>query len=178
MSTQDSVVEQMGCKPKPMPSREELNALFEYKDGKLYRRPGACAGRVKAGAPAGCPDGKGYLAVSIKTKKYLVHRIVWVMHGRPAAPFIDHINGDKLDNRIENLRAADYWINNRNAKLSKRNTSGIKGVSWSKRENAWVGSVWCRQIIYRTAKFTNKEDCATAVRELRIELHGEFARHD
>lgn len=169
----------MPAKPKEPLSAEELHKLFEYRDGCLYRRESVNAknGRGAKGAKVGYPDGKGYLVVSIRYKKYLVHRLAWIMHGRADVPFIDHIDGDKLNNRIENLREADYVINNRNAGLRHDSTSGIKGVSWNKREKKWVGQVWRFGTLYRTKMFRDKDECAAAVRELRQALHGEHARH-
>lgn len=132
---------------------------------------------MRSGGRAGCTNGRGYLIVGIKYKKYLVHRLIWVMHGNDPAAVIDHINGDKLDNCIENLRASSHAENMCNAKLSKRNTSGIKGVSWSKSMRKWIGSVWHQHKIYKTPPFDSKEDCAKAVKILRDELHGAFACH-
>ena len=161
--------------PVELPSTKELHELFEYRDGSLYwkvRRGGA-----NVGNKVGCANGEGYLAVGINYKKYLVHRIIWAMHGRKPVAVIDHINSNKLDNRIENLRAADHVINTRNAKLRKDSTSGIKGVSWCKREKKWAGQIWHQGRLYRAGYFKDKEECACAVRKLREALHGEFARH-
>jgi hypothetical protein len=161
--------------PVELPPLEELNRLFEYKEGALYWR--IRRGRANVGNKVGCANGEGYLTVGINYKRYLVHRIIWAMHDNDPVAIIDHINSDKLDNRIENLRAADDIINTRNAKLRCDSTSGIKGVSWNKRERKWAGQVWHLGKLYRTKMFKDKNECAAKVRELREELHGEFARH-
>jgi hypothetical protein len=153
-----------------------LHELFEYRDGHLYRR---CAvANCKAGERVGCLNQKGYLIVSINAKKYGVHCLIWLMHGNPPVKMLDHINGDRADNRIENLRAADSARNQYNSKLNVRNTSGIKGVSWNAREKKWSGQVWFQRKIYSAGYFANKQECAEAVAKLRSELHGEFARQE
>jgi len=159
-----------------LPTKEQLDELFDYRDGALYWRETVSA-LAPAGSKAGAVNGRGYLAVGIKYKKYLVHRLIWVMHGNDPVAVIDHINGDPLDNHIENLRASSHAENMCNAKLSKRNTSGIKGVSWSKSLRKWVGSVWHEHKLYKTQAFDSKSDCAKAVKDLRADLHGAFACH-
>ena len=159
-----------------LPTKEQLDELFEYRDGGIYwRKSGSTL--APAGSKAGCVNGRGYLVVGLNYKKYLVHRLVWVMHGNDPVAVIDHINGDTTDNRIENLRASTHTENMCNARRSKRNTSGVKGVSLDKRTNKWVGSVWLERRIYTTQLFEQKDQCAEAVKTLRSELHGEFARH-
>jgi hypothetical protein len=162
--------------PGKLPPLDTLKELFEYQDGHLYWRKSHCSA-VKVGAKAGCINSEGYLIVGYKYKKYLVHRIIWVMHGNEPVPLVDHINSDKLDNRIENLRAADPTINTQNAKLRKDSTSGIKGVSWQKQTGTWVGQIWHKNKLYRAGSFSDKAQCAKAVRRLREELHGDYARH-
>jgi hypothetical protein len=153
-----------------------LHELFEYRDGKLYRR---CAvPRGKAGSEVGCLNQKGYLIVSVNGKKYGVHCLIWLMHGNPPVKMLDHINGDRADNRIENLRAADSARNQYNSRLSASNTSGIKGVSWCRTNKRWIGQIWYKKQLYRAGLFKDKQECAEAVAKLRLELHGEFARHE
>ena len=159
-----------------LPPTEELHKLFEYKNGDLYWRI-TKSGKAKAGSKVGCVNSAGYLTVGINYKRYLVHRIIWLMHGNEPADLIDHINNDALDNRIENLRAASHVINTRNAKLRKDSTSGIKGVSWHKQTRKWVGQLWHEHKIYKVGSFDDKDECAAAVRALRESLHGEFACH-
>jgi hypothetical protein len=159
-----------------LPSKDQLDELFEYRDGNLYWRK-TVSTLAQAGTKAGCVNGRGYVAVGLHYKKYLVHRLIWVMHGNDPVDVIDHINGDVTDNRIENLRASTHAENMCNARISKRNSSGIKGVSWSKSTNKWVGSVWFEHKIYKTPGFEKKEECAESVKTLRASLHGEFACH-
>ena len=91
---------------------------------------------------------------------------------------LDHIDGNQLNNRIENLRPITVSQNQRNTKLRKDSTSGIKGVSWQKQTNKWIGQVWHQKKLYRAGAFQDKDQCAAAVKKLRESLHGEFARHE
>jgi hypothetical protein len=79
----------------------------------------------------------GYKRVNIGGNLYLVHRIIWLLVQGEWPDCIDHINGDRTDNRLRNLRSVTKKENCRNARLSSSNTSGISGVSFSKRFQKW-----------------------------------------
>jgi len=151
-------------------TKDLLHALFDYKDGKLYWKG-------KDEKEAGSVGNRGYRCICINYRKYMAHRLIWIMHGNDPVEMLDHIDGDQLNNRIENLRAATNSQNQRNQKLRKDSTSGIKGVSWISTKNRWSGQVWHLGKLYHAGDFKDKDECAAAVRELREKLHGEFARH-
>lgn len=81
--------------------------------------------------PAGCVSKRGYIQVRKGRDKFMAHRIIWAMHyGNWPSNGIDHINGDKLDNRIENMREATQFKNSKNASKYPRIESWIStGVS-------------------------------------------------
>lgn len=80
----------------------------------------------------------GYIRIGIDRDQYLAHRLAWFyVYGEWPTNQIDHINGDRLDNRIENLRDIERGDNQRNMKLSQRNKIGITGVYWSKTKDKW-----------------------------------------
>ena len=89
------------------------------------------SGKVEAGVIGAT----GYLAIGIGKKIYKAHRLAWFMqHGEMPKCGIDHINGNRLDNRIENLRLANTSENNQNRKVAHRNNkSGLLGVSMRRR---------------------------------------------
>lgn len=117
-----------------------LHDLFYYDGVNLIWkvRP---ANRIKVGDIAGCYSNSGYLQVGINQRIYLVHRIIWFMHYGCWPNEIDHINGVKGDNRIENLREVDRQTNNKNRRMPSNNTSGVTGVSFDAKRNKWVAQI-------------------------------------
>jgi hypothetical protein len=103
--------------------------VFEYRDGELYWKILHGRKNVK-GAKAGFAWNDGYLGVGFNKKLYRIHRVIFEMHHGYCPKFIDHIDGNKQNNRIENLREATSNQNGYNTKLSSRNTTGVKGVSF------------------------------------------------
>lgn len=104
-----------------------LNAV-EYRDGKLYRKYNSS--QAKIGDEAGCMHSHGYKAFRIKNKLTYCHRAVWMIHNGeiPTGMQIDHINGDRSDNRIENLRIVSHKENHKNLKRYNRKKPGVTGV--------------------------------------------------
>lgn len=96
-------------------TQKALREYCEYIDGKLVRKIA-----VKGGHSAimGSLVQSGYLETSVYGKRFLVHRLIWLYHFGTWPPLIDHINGHRTDNRIENLRAADYARNAWNTKAT------------------------------------------------------------
>jgi hypothetical protein len=155
-------------------SCEKVKELFDYKDGELFWKK--IGPNKRTDRPAGAVNRDGYRRIKYMYKLYAVHRLVWTYHGNAPVAFIDHINGDVLDNRIENLRAATHSQNCMNTRLRSDNTSGIKGVRWSKLKQKWIGTVGVNYKNYCAGEFDTREKAAEAVAKLRQELHGEFAR--
>jgi hypothetical protein len=129
-------------KTTPLPSQQELQEWFDYRDGNLYRKKKTQ--NVKVGNKAGCVEtnrsGKQYVRVRFKVKLYLIHRLIWAWHGNSLEPNedIDHIDGDGLNNRIENLRAVTPKQNSENTKSARKDSkSGVKGVCWHKGTKKW-----------------------------------------
>ena len=140
-------------------------------------KPSSRGHHVKAGDIAGTLKSHGYLCVGINYNSYRAHRLIFLMHKGYLPKTIDHINGDKLDNRIENLRAATVGQNQHNRKTNANNTSGYKGVSWSKAQKKWTARITLERKIIHLGYFANVEEAAEVVRKAREELHGSFANH-
>ena len=90
-----------------------------------------------ANTPAGSYDPAGYLLIRINGVDYRAHRIAWAMTYGAAPGFIDHINGVRDDNRIQNLRSVNYDDNTKNAKKREDNRSGTTGVGYYPPKNKW-----------------------------------------
>lgn len=85
----------------------------------------------------------GYRQSTIYDYPYLAHRVIWaIVHGEWPKEQIDHINGVREDNRLDNLRAVTPQENNRNTKRCSRNTSGATGVSWHPGTSKWRASIY------------------------------------
>jgi hypothetical protein len=119
--------------------------------------------RMNAGNRAfGYVDGYGYCQGSLFGKHQSAHAVVWCMvHGEPPANHIDHVNSVRSDNRIENLRDVTALQNGRNAKMSKRNRSGVVGVFFDKATRQWQSQI----SLFGHTRFLGRfDDMADAVR--------------
>jgi len=127
------------------------------------------------GKEAGSVNSIGYRYVSIDRVTYLEHRLVWFYcYGEWPKCDIDHINGDKKDNRIENLRLATVSQNCFNTKISKRNTSGFKGVDYHKPTKKWRAAIKISGKNYHIGLFATAEEAGAAYAEFAKKAHGEF----
>jgi hypothetical protein len=150
-------------------------SAFDYQDGNLIRK----TGRVnEIGKIAGCVHkGKGYIHVKIKTKAFKAHRLVFLYHHGYLPECVDHIDGDKTNNKIENLRAATKEENCRNQKIRSTNKSGYKGVKWVEHCKKWQVEV-CKN--YKQLRFGMYEDLELAglvAIEATELIHGRFSAY-
>lgn len=157
---------------------EALKASLNYdsETGNLYRISNRQGG-FKIGALAGYKHHSGYIYIKVNGKTYAAHRLAWLFHyGEIPDGEIDHINCNKSDNRIINLRLSDRKGNVCNVGLRKDNTSGVKGVSWHRECGKWVAYVRHNGRKIYVGLFSELSDAADAVSEMRKSLHKDFAR--
>lgn len=105
-----------------------------------------------------------------------LHRLLWRHWRMPETPEVDHRNGNGLDCRRENLRAATRRQNAWNARAPITNTSGIKGVSWDKERQRWRAKILIDGKIKKLGSFSTSEEAGRAYAEAAIRRAGEFAR--
>lgn len=150
--------------------------VYDPDTGKLFwkRREGGAPGwnGKYAGKEAfTSTSSHGYRQGSLLGGVYRAHRVIWAMvHGKWPEDDIDHINGDRIDNRIVNLRSVSRSENCMNSSVGKRNKSGVVGVSWSKRENKWKAQIQKDGKNIFIGNFVNFEDAVRARMEMQVEL--------
>lgn len=118
-------------------------------------------------------NGGGYAAAYInKETKWFHHAAI----NAPDEAEVDHINGDRTDNRKANLRICTRLENCRNRGISSRNKSGYKGVSWRKDGNKWQSQITVHGKIIIIGKYEKAEEAAKAYDVAAVKYYGEFAR--
>lgn len=176
---------------RSLPTPEELRQLLRYEPetGKLYWKPRPAImfdeirhcniwnARYANKEAFTSVKGSGYRHGRVNYKPLLAHRVIWAMvHSRWPEAQIDHVDNDRLNNRIGNLRESTHAENMRNQCNRKTNKSGYKGVHWDSRDKAFRA-----QISYEGKKIflgyhATAEAAHAAYCEAAKKYHGEFAR--
>jgi len=121
----------------------------------------------------------GYRVILINGRKYMAHRLAWMYeYGKIPEGCIDHINCNKLDNNISNLRECTMSENLMNSKLMRGTMSGIKGVHLHKPSGRWQARLRYDGKNRHVGSYGTKEEAKNAIIAKRNEVHGEFARHE
>lgn len=172
-------------------SSSDALRLLSYKadEGALYwkarnehqmQRPEMLAqwNRKFAGRRAGTISSYGYEVIRVRRMQFFTHRLVWELHHGeiPAGMQVDHINGDRLNNRITNLRAVTVTENNRNMRLSHRNTSGLHGVSYLPQYNRFQARIVVNKRLIHLGYHKALIDAAAARKSAEIR-HGFHVNH-
>ena len=155
-----------------MITQEQLKQEVRYEDGHLYR---LSDGELITESPI--TDQHRYARVRVCGKVYPLHRIVFLWNHGYLPKIVDHIDNDRSNNKIENLREATQQQNCLNRVAHKNNKSGYKNVHWDGKSSKWcvLVNVYGKR---KTIGYFDDIDLAGLVAyEARAKFHGEFARH-
>lgn len=160
-------------------TQDLLKELFDYQNGKLYWN--VKIRRIKVGDHAGYDRPDECRVVMINGKNYRSHRLIFLYHHGYLPEFLDHIDGNPLNNDIDNLRAATKQENGRNQKKTKSyrgkpTSSRYKGVTWDKQHERWLSRIQINRKQKHIGLFTSEIDAAHAYDKAAIESFGEFAK--
>lgn len=165
---------------------KRLRELVSYDpDTGIFTRIAACrpqsrcyinqpVGVVKKG---GIGNGGGYLIISVDGAGYRAHRLAWLyMTGSWPDRDIDHRDGDRLNNKWSNLRAASRSENIHNIAMRPQNTSGRKGATWDASRQKWMSQITVNGKHIHLGRFDTKEEAGDAYDRAAEQYFGEFAR--
>lgn len=157
---------------------ERIIELFNYDQytGIVTRKTKRA--QFKAGSVVGTKHISGYLAARVDGNIYLLHRLIWcIVYGNWPDCYIDHIDGNKKNNIISNLREATHTENTQNAKIREDNTSGIKGVHYSNKLDKWVARVQTENKRVHLGAFSTLEEAQDCIEKFRLDSHKNFTNN-
>lgn len=157
-------------------SQETLKEFLDYSPETgifIWKKRSALA--TKIGTVAGNLNALGYIRIRFLRHGWMAHRLAWLfVHGEMPLDQIDHIDCDKSNNKIGNLRQASTSENLRNRKKSPRNTSGFKGVTWHKLNNKWLVACRVNGVKVHLGYYKDPEEASKVYLAFAKKCHGEF----
>lgn len=165
---------------KPIPQSLIDRLSYNEATGDLVWKSGLLTGKI---AGTICAAGDGTVRTTIRYRQdgvdenYQIGRIIWTMiHGPiPCGVVIDHINGNRRDNRLVNLRAATISQNSRNRGLAKNNSTGVHGVSRSSRKGKYEARIQSNGKVIHLGTFSSIEDARRCRLAAEQTVHKDFA---
>lgn len=160
-------------------THERLLEVLNYDpETGLFRWRIAVSNSVKIGAIAGSVDNNGYRRMCIDGRRnYLAHRLAWFyVHGEWPTESLDHIDCNKINNAIANLRPASTAENLRNRGKNRNNKSGYKGVCFDRRDQRWRATIRVDRKLKHIGYFKDPADAHRAYEAAAAKYHGQFAR--
>jgi hypothetical protein len=158
-------------KIKELPSQEVLHDLFYYKNGNLFHKKSQSKGKVDH--VVGWIEKNGYSATNIKSIRYRIHRLIYQFHYGFCPDFIDHIDGNKQNNNIENLRPATMSENNQNSKEKNTNKLGVKGVCMER--GKYKANIKINGKSKHLGYFYSLEEAKIVYEEFSKKIHGDYS---
>ena len=159
-----------------MLTQDRLKELVSYDPlTGVFTRKVRTSNSTKIGEVVGGLMRNGYVRTKLDNKTYLLHRLVYFYMTGGWPNVIDHINGIKKDNMWANLRSCTQQQNTFNKKISSNNTSGFKGVGWSKSTKKWIVRVVGHKPTRYVGYFDSLEEAVIAAKRVQAEVHGVYA---
>jgi hypothetical protein len=157
--------------------KDYLSYDSETGEFRWIKKPKRSNGLMVVGGLAGCVHKVlGYHFVSFGGTSYYAHRLAWWwVHGEMPAEQVDHINGNRADNRIANLRPVSIQKNRMNKCKQSNNTSGYKGVYYRKDTGKWSAQIGMKGNITRLGCYNCPTLAALAYDKAAREMHGSYA---
>jgi hypothetical protein len=154
---------------------KRFNEVFEYKDGELFWNK-TLSNVAQKGKRAGCKSTSSYGSVMVDKKSYCIHKVIFCMHHGYIPEQVDHIDRNRSNHKIENLRPATNGLNSMNKVVQSNNKLGIKNVCWNNTHRKWLVQVnaFGKRVVSKM--FDNLELAELVALEARNKYHGEFAR--
>jgi hypothetical protein len=155
---------------------KKLREMLDYDPENGFFRWKIRWKRVRIGQLAGV-SGPRYARIMLGQRRFYAHRLAWLyVYGVWPQHEIDHIDGDRLNNRISNLREATSSENKRNTRKRSNNTSGFKGVSFDKSKKLWTAQIATNRKYIHIGRFKTPEAAYEAYCAAAERLHGDFAQ--
>ena len=151
-----------------------VKELFEYKDGELYWK--LPRSKIKVGNKVGWTDFLNYKVTEINVKHYKLHKLIFLMFYGYMPKYIDHIDGNPENNKIENLREVTHSQNMMNSKKKKNNTTGYKNVLIDKTSGKYRVQIRHNKKTFRSKLQDSLENAILIANQQRAILHGEYSR--
>lgn len=159
-------------------NKQLVDEYFEHRDGRLFWKKVTHPNKqYLVGEEAGSIHKTGYRHVTWLGGIHKVHRLIFITVNGYLPKEIDHINGNRLDNRIENLREVTRSQNQYNKSRCRNNTSGYRGVSWHEKSKAWTVRIAVAGKPIRLGYFKDLELAGLVADEARSKYHGQHAYH-